>query len=123
MNIFRIKTYKYILYEVSQYIQYSFFEFYLSSKVLKEAPSGALVELRHRVPQHPEDDGLRGGEDQREQPGHDHHQPGCQHYKLSSTSSNPIFSKAIQKFQEIPGSLPLSRCVQTGQRITDADEP
>ena len=92
MNIFRIKTYKYILYEVSQYIQYSFFEFYLSSKVLKEAPSGALVELRHRVPQHPEDDGLRGGEDQREQPGHDHHQPGCQHYKLSSTSSNPIFS-------------------------------
>ena len=81
-----------------------FFKFYLSCKVLKEAPSGALVELRHRVPQHPEDDGLRRGEDQRQQPSHHHHQPGCQHYELSSTSSNPIFSS----FKEY---LALFRCL------------
>ena len=96
------------MYEVSQYIQYSFFEFYLSSKVLKEAPSGALVELRHRVPQHPEDDGLRRGEDQREQPGHDHHQPGCQHYKLSSTVQIKFFPKQSKSFKKY---LALFRCL------------
>ena len=47
----------------------------LLCKVLKESPGGTLVKLGHGVPQHPEDDSLGRGEHQRQQPGHDHHQP------------------------------------------------
>ena len=43
---------------------------------LEEVVGGALVEIFLWVFQHSEDDGLGGGEDDGQQPGHGHHQPG-----------------------------------------------
>ena len=69
---------------------------YIGGQVLKEIHSSALVEILGGMLENPEDDGLRGGEDQGEDPGYHHHHPG---------------------------PLPLLPKIERGERITYADVP
>ena len=67
-----------------------------AGQILKEVDSGALVEVLVWVLENPEDDGLGGGEDEGEDPGHTHHHSG---------------------------SCPLLLVVQGREWIADADIP
>ena len=69
---------------------------YRGGQVLKEVECGALVEVLDWVLEHPEDDGLGGGEHQGQDPDGQHHGSG---------------------------SLPLLAQVEGGEGVTDADVP
>ena len=77
---------------------------------LEEVEGGALVEIFLWVFQHSEDDGLGGGEDDGQHPGHGHHQP---------EGEGGHFTHILA----LPGSSPLAGSVQGGQWVADADVP